>query len=91
MDDADNDPNAWTAKVVVYDSDTCANPNQSITVIGFATIVIENVVGAPNPTVQGRVICDFVDPVVAVAEIMGPREPSRDWFNKLTRQGRRWN
>jgi hypothetical protein len=61
-DDADDNPNTWTAKVIVYDSDTCANPNQSITVVGFATVVITNVVGPPNPTVQGRVLCDFVDP-----------------------------
>lgn len=60
-EDADSDPNTWTTKVVVYDSDTCANPNQSKLVIGFATVKITNVVGPPNPTVQGQVMCDFVD------------------------------
>ena len=59
--DGDGDPNIWTAQVVVYDSSSCANPNQSLQVIGFATIEITNVVGAPNPTVQGRVICDYKD------------------------------
>jgi Flp pilus assembly protein TadG len=60
--DADNDSNTWTTKVVVYDSDTCANPNQALLVIGFATVKITNVIGPPNPTVQGEVMCDFVDP-----------------------------
>jgi Flp pilus assembly protein TadG len=61
-EDADSDPNTWTTKVVVCDSDTCANPNQDQLVIGFATVRITNVVGAPNPTIQGEVLCDFVDP-----------------------------
>jgi Flp pilus assembly protein TadG len=59
--DGDGDDSVWTAKVAVYNSDTCENPNQSILIIGFATVKITNVVGAPNPTVQGMVMCDFVD------------------------------
>ncbi len=60
-EDADSNPLTWTTKVVVYDSNTCANPNQSLLVVGFATITITNVIGPPNPTVQGVVKCDFVD------------------------------
>jgi Flp pilus assembly protein TadG len=59
--DGDGNPNVWTAQVVVYDSSSCENPNQTLEIIGFATIEIDEVVGAPNPTVRGRVICDFKD------------------------------
>jgi Flp pilus assembly protein TadG len=58
--DFDNDPATWTAKTIVYESDSCANPNQSLKIAGYTTIVITNVVGAPNPTIQGRVLCDSV-------------------------------
>lgn len=60
ISDFDNDPATWTAKVIVYESDTCANPNQSLRIAGYVTIVITNVVGAPNPTIQGKVLCDSV-------------------------------
>jgi Flp pilus assembly protein TadG len=59
--DMDSDPTTWTAKVVVYDADTCANPNKSLTVVGFTTIVITDVVGPPNPRVEGYVVCDNID------------------------------
>lgn len=58
--DLDQNPNTWTATVIVYESNTCANPNQSKTIAGYTTIVIEAVTGSPNPTVHGRVLCDFV-------------------------------
>ncbi|MEN6617236.1 MAG: pilus assembly protein TadG-related protein [Syntrophorhabdus sp.] len=58
--DLDNDPATWTARTVVYESDTCANPNKSLKVVGYTTIVITNVVGAPNPQIQGRVLCDNI-------------------------------
>jgi Flp pilus assembly protein TadG len=60
--DHDGNDNTWTAKAVVYDSDSCENPNQQKEVIGFTTIVITNVVGSPNPTVEGYVQCDMVSP-----------------------------
>jgi hypothetical protein len=58
--DLDENPATWTAKVVVYESDSCANPNQALTVAGYATIVITNVVGSPNPRVEGKVLCENV-------------------------------
>ncbi len=58
--DFDDDPSTWTAKTIVYESDSCANPNQSLTIAGYTTIVITNVVGAPNPRIEGRVLCDSV-------------------------------
>jgi len=58
--DLDEDPATWTAKVVVYESDSCANPNQTLTIVGYTTIVITNVVGSPNPRVEGKVLCDNV-------------------------------
>ena len=52
------DPNTWTTKVVVYDSATCANPNQPAAVVGFATVVITNVSSNPK-MVDGKVLCDL--------------------------------
>ncbi|MHB8110711.1 MAG: TadG family pilus assembly protein [Syntrophorhabdaceae bacterium] len=58
--DLDTDPTTWTARVIVYESDTCSNPNQSLKVAGYTTIVITNVIGAPNPTIEGRVLCNNI-------------------------------
>lgn len=58
--DLDEDPATWTAKVIVYESDSCANPNQALTIAGYTTIVITNVVGSPNPRVEGKVLCENV-------------------------------
>lgn len=60
--DSDTDPNTWTAKVVVYESDTCANPNQSLKVIGFTTVVITQVLESPEKIIEGMVLCDNVEP-----------------------------
>jgi hypothetical protein len=54
------DPDSWCADVVVYDRDDCSNPNKSITIAGFAPVVITGILGPPEKTIQGRVLCDKV-------------------------------
>jgi Flp pilus assembly protein TadG len=49
---------AWTAGVPVYEGSDCSNPNEFITIVGFATIVITNVQDSPVHQIDGYVICD---------------------------------
>lgn len=51
----------WPTTVPVYDRDDCSNPNQSITVVGFARVIVNDVVGAPEKIVRARVLCDYVE------------------------------
>ena len=51
----------WPTTVVVYDSDDCANPNQSIKILGFARVNMNNVCGAPYDLIKGIVECNYVD------------------------------
>jgi Flp pilus assembly protein TadG len=60
--DADNDSSTWTTTVVVYDWPDCSNPNKPIKIIGFATVVIRQVLTAPNKEIVGDVICENVEP-----------------------------
>ena len=50
----------WCADVVVYDWDDCSNPNKSITIVGFAPVVITGIYGPPQNTIEARVLCDKV-------------------------------
>jgi len=45
--DDDGNPNTWTAQVVVYKADYCENPHGGMEIVGFATVIIKNVV-PPN-------------------------------------------
>jgi len=56
----DQDPDKWCAAVVVYDKDDCSNPNKRITIVGFAPVVITSILGPPQKTIEGRVLCDKV-------------------------------
>lgn len=51
----------WETTVAVYDWDDCSNPNTSITILGFARIKLTDVQNAPNKTLIGTVICDYVE------------------------------
>jgi len=52
----------WLTGVVVYDSGDCGNPNQSMTVVGFAEIEMRDVLDAPDKLVRGTVKCNYVGP-----------------------------
>ncbi len=56
--DKDDDPNTWTTSVPVYESDTCANPNQPMLIIGFTTVVITQILESPDKIIEGMVLCD---------------------------------
>jgi hypothetical protein len=51
----------WETSVVVYDRDDCSNPNQSILVLGFARVIISDVLGPPDKLIRGKVICEYVE------------------------------
>jgi len=59
--DGDGHDEYWTAQVVVYDSDSCSNPNGELGILGFATVIIYNVI-PPNVEITAKVICEKVDP-----------------------------
>ncbi len=42
---------SWTTAVPVYDWSDCGNPHGTITIVGFATMKITVVVGAPQKTI----------------------------------------
>jgi Flp pilus assembly protein TadG len=46
----------WDAFVPVYQGNAC-NPSGAITILGYATVRITNVQGAPNHTITGNVVC----------------------------------
>ncbi|MCK4621471.1 MAG: hypothetical protein KAT62_04565 [Desulfuromonadales bacterium] len=50
----------WETAVVVYDSDDCSNPNQSIAVKGFATVLLTEVLGPPSKSIKALVQCNYV-------------------------------
>ena len=60
----------WNTTVPVYDysefnpDKPCANPGSQLKwrVVGFAPVIITDVMPAPDRTIQGRVICDMVGP-----------------------------
>lgn len=60
--DADTDPNTWTTALPVYDIDDCANPHGPITIVGFATVTINQVTTSPENTIWAIVRCENVEP-----------------------------
>jgi len=55
------DPNCvWYTKVVVYDAPCGDNPNQTIPIIGFASVEITGVIGPP-PVLIAKVQCSEVE------------------------------
>ncbi len=61
--DANKGPDGtWTTAVPVYSSPDCGNPTGNITIVGFATIKITQVVGAPTKTIVGEVVCNDIAP-----------------------------
>jgi hypothetical protein len=52
----------WSTFVGVYDFADCSNPNTTLTIIGFATMVIYQVEPPPDRLIRARVECDAVQP-----------------------------
>ena len=52
----------WQTFVVVYDKTDCSSPTGAITIVGFATAIITNVLAPPaGQVVVGRVECNLVE------------------------------
>ncbi|MEE3329851.1 MAG: Tad domain-containing protein [Myxococcota bacterium] len=49
------------ATVAVYEAGDCSNPNGTLAVVGFASIVITDVVGPPAKTIDGVVKCNIIE------------------------------
>ena len=60
-DGTERNKHEWETTVVVYDSDDCTNPNQSQKILGFARIVMFDVLGAPSKLIRAMVVCKYVD------------------------------
>ena len=61
--DADEDSSTWTTSAPVYDLSDCSNPNETLTILGFATVVITEVLAPPDgQLIQAKVICDMIEP-----------------------------
>jgi hypothetical protein len=52
----------WETGVIVYESQDCSNPNQSQPIAGFAQIIMNDVLGPPNKSIRGKVLCKYVEP-----------------------------
>jgi hypothetical protein len=48
----------WETTVVVYDRTDCSNPNTSLKVVGYSTVIITDVQDAPEKRIVGKVLCD---------------------------------
>jgi hypothetical protein len=59
---ADGVVDFWSTLVAVYSSTGCSNPNKSQLIVGFATVEIYEVIGAPAKTIKAHIICDYVEP-----------------------------
>lgn len=51
----------WQTKVVIYDRDDCSNPNQAIAIVGFAEVLITEVLKSPDKSIVGTVVCEKND------------------------------
>jgi hypothetical protein len=54
----------WTTAVVIYQENgaTCGNPQNDVVIVGFATMVIEEVVGPAGKTIYGKIACNYTEP-----------------------------
>ena len=52
----------WITTVLVYKSQNCANPNQSIAIQGYATILLTDILGPPDKLVRGTILCNYTTP-----------------------------
>ncbi len=50
----------WLVHIPVYDSEDCSNPNDRITIVGFATARITQVLTAPDKLIKANVECGIM-------------------------------
>jgi hypothetical protein len=51
----------WKVSIPVYKYEDCSNPQGNIEIVGFATALITEVIGAPDKTINATVKCDYVE------------------------------
>ena len=51
----------WETTIIVYDSEDCANPNQSLAIVGYALIELVDVVDAPEKEIRGKIVCNRIN------------------------------
>lgn len=51
----------WPTTVPVYDRNDCSNPNQTIKIVGFAYVLVNDVVGPPDKNIRAKVLCNFIE------------------------------
>ena len=52
----------WRVLVAVYDFSNCLTPATAVTIVGFATAIIDQVQVVPDPLITGRIECGMVQP-----------------------------
>lgn len=62
--DKDIDKLTWTTTAAIYDDSSCVNPNKGYAVVGFATVIIKEVIKPPGEQwqINGVFGCDYTDP-----------------------------
>ena len=50
----------WETMVVVYRSTDCANTNQTLDIVGYATILLTDVRGPPDKKLVGQIVCELI-------------------------------
>ena len=61
-DDNPRNVHIWDTYVAVYESNGCANPNQTKELVGFAEIRLTDIVGPPtDKLLEGTLLCNGVD------------------------------
>jgi hypothetical protein len=64
--DVERNRHIWETTILVYDEGppdaeiNCDNPNNTMTIMTFATIYLTDVIGPPHKTVIGNLLCDTV-------------------------------
>jgi len=53
---------AWETLVIVYQSTSCSNPSGAVTIVGFSSVTIYNVLAPPDgQLIEGKVKCDVYE------------------------------
>jgi hypothetical protein len=60
-DGTERNHHKWDTTIIVYDSDDCSNPNQSIAIVGYAIIELIDVLDAPEKLIRGKILCNKIN------------------------------
>ena len=60
-DGTERNHHKWETTIIVYDSEDCSNPNQSMAIVGYALIDLVDVVDAPEKEIRGIIRCNKIN------------------------------